>query len=648
MLGALAVAAVLAASPPRYTTRECSREEGGRSSRGIPCGGREAETYLEFLPSSGAGMPVAENLCDALAAEVPGWSTPVDGGAGNWCLGGDGQEVAGSQVDFEPFGSPEAVSVTVCPSGPDCTEKSALGLAASGSAAAAALDTGTGPITACWLGSVDNAGTGALLTAATGGATAQISWYIEHGVGSVITYVSDGSILRNPTMTLPDKDTINLICLSHGGAASAVRPYINGTAGTPSATVDRQSISVKPALSGINGTTTYAPVSAVAFGAFYVDQELSAAQIAAIARRVLADTPKALVRGSPSLALTYTRTGSMFCSKADNTGSILPANRPCISQNGILVEAAATNASLRSQELDNASWGTAGYGGASVPTVTANYGLAPDGTKTAERVQFQAATTPTQESLIYQLSTLAACSTGACTESLYVKSLSGAATIDMCLCGGSCLCSACSVNDSTWTRCTNTQSTIGAYQFIGNSGVYSGQNRAATDLLLWGAQVEAGSVATSYTPTTSASAARGLVTASISGLSLSPAPDVSGCMAATYDRPTLYDTSPLNLTSLVNGIGLLLYQQNATTFGVYRSAIIGTQTVTLAATGNRGVVSWVAGDYTAKFNGTPSTGSGAAPASNFNTLQIGDYNGSHPLGARVGSIQLDSRPSRCR
>jgi hypothetical protein len=48
---------------------------------------------------------------------------------------------------------------------------------------------------------------------------------------------------------------------------------------------------------------------------------------------------------------------------------------------GLLVEEARTNLLLRSEEFDNASWGRSG---ATLPTITANAGIAPDGTTTAD------------------------------------------------------------------------------------------------------------------------------------------------------------------------------------------------------------------------------------------------------------------------
>jgi hypothetical protein len=119
-------------------------------------------------------------------------------------------------------------------------------------------------------------------------------------------------------------------------------------------------------------------------------------------------------------------------------------------------------------------------------------------------------------------------------------------------------------------------------------------------------------------------------------------------MAATFGLPSLFDNAILNLTATANGIGLLgVYNQNATTFGAFRTTAIALRTVTLDSS-NRGVTSWVGGSYSVSFDGAAVAASGAAPASNFTVLQVGDYNGVHAPNTRISGVQFDPRPSRCR
>lgn len=614
--------ALLSAAPPRWTTRECPRGEGGRSSRGIPCGAAEEPTYLEFAPLSGAGLPVAENLCDALAAEVPGWSTPVDGGAGNWCLGGDGQEVAGSEVDFEPFGSPTPVSVTVCPSGPDCSTKSALSSAAVANIylqAASNPPGALGPFTVCHLVSND-------ASAAFVDSIRQTSeWYLVRNSGQSGQYglYVGGVTQYGPTMTQV-AGAINLHCGVYQ-ANTRLRAYNNGEQGAESTTATRGNTSGSLYIRKASGEDVH-------FGAFYVDQELSAAQIAAIARRVLADQPKALVRGSPSLALTYTRTGSMFCSKADNTGSILPANRPCISQNGILVEAAATNLVVRSQEFDNAAWLKNGT------PVTANYGLAPDGTKTAERFTVTAG----GNQFAYGNATGTA---GANTFSVFVKSISGALTFPVCAYAGgaSYTCNSCAISTSAVTRCSVTVTATTDWRYL--IGDYYVDN-LARDVIVWGAQSETGSVATSYIPTTSAAATRG---AALVSFAHSQPTYATGCIAITTD----WAAAPSDNVGLVTLSSGSTFKQSILTFSGLKGYIGGSSVVSTSAPGTGGshryIFSWQPSGSLLTFDTSATSGAAGTPAAT-DTLRIGNYDATATTvqSGRYSRIQFDPNPSRCR
>jgi hypothetical protein len=108
------------------------------------------------------------------------------------------------------------------------------------------------------------------------------------------------------------------------------------------------------------------------------------------------------------------------------------------------------------------------------------------------------------------------------------------------------------------------------------------------------------------------------------------------------------DSAFLNLTSTVNGIGAMSYIQNSTTFAAYRTTATATQTVSYTSAGRAGV-SWTGNAFTSNFNGSTASGTATAPASNFNVLQLGDYNGTHnQLGLRLSRIQYDPRPTRCR
>jgi hypothetical protein len=154
-----------------------------------------------------------------------------------------------------------------------------------------------------------------------------------------------------------------------------------------------------------------------------------------------------------------------------------------------------TNRLLYSQELDNAAW-TKVLG----VTVSANADTAPDGSTTADLVTF----TTTNGNRIEQDSGVAAVDGVTWTGSIWLK---GSGTISIATStttgvGGST--EPTITLTSTWTRYTATVTLAGGatgnvrFMIIWRTG------RTATEVTTWGAQLETGSTATAYIPTTTA------------------------------------------------------------------------------------------------------------------------------------------------
>ena len=160
-----------------------------------------------------------------------------------------------------------------------------------------------------------------------------------------------------------------------------------------------------------------------------------------------------------------------------------------------LVEVCPWNLLQYSEEFDNAYWSKIGVGTGSAPTVTANYGVAPNGTNTADRVVFNTgAGTSSSDRSILRLS--GAVLNNNCTGSFYIKSNTGSSQNIGFHNGGQI---------DIYTVTTSWQRydafIAASVTFFGLENLGSNSTAGTCDVLVWGGQLNYGNLAP-YFPTT--------------------------------------------------------------------------------------------------------------------------------------------------
>lgn len=159
------------------------------------------------------------------------------------------------------------------------------------------------------------------------------------------------------------------------------------------------------------------------------------------------------------------------------------------------------NLYIWSQAFDNAAWVKSPSGLGTAPVVTPNAGTAPDGSLTADRVQFalNGGTTTADFSALQQGTPP---DNGTYTQTFWIKSFDGVSTYVMQNRLGNAPGIVNITVTGTWQKfsVTNTGQS-GITRWLAIRGAQSPVNSNAADVLVWGAQFEPGSLSTDHIPT---------------------------------------------------------------------------------------------------------------------------------------------------
>ncbi|MFT3708046.1 MAG: hypothetical protein QM817_10355 [Archangium sp.] len=605
---------------------------------------------------NGNGFPTVTQLCDTLTAadEVGDW----------FCLKGDGTMLSGSQQTLSQQGSVSFETVRFCPNGPDCSPglrhfrtpaEIADDTGVNSGFAGANVATGTSDFTVC---QEILAGTSQPYENYfhKGNTVSGIDLLLQRqatttNVGVFVGAGNAGSI----TLTIGVR---HIMCVTVvAGAGTAVIGYLDGTqvfSGTGTLTNSTGPYRV----SGYAGGNFPTRKQSLTGDTFMTRTVLSAARIAAISHRVLADQP-ATSRGD---LVETDRSTVRSCKSSDGAViSMIPSNRACIAGGRYQVRPTRINSVLQNTSMTT-TWTTT-VSGVAAPTITEDFAIAPDGTKTADRIQIPA-TSGGQYSLVQQSGVFAGSVAASASISVAGNGTSGTTCISLGSQNGmSCLCTFTPYPAFNRCKCENKTPPGADFLYFGNysgaaPGACTGVAFSAVDVIVWAAQGEAGATASSPILT---------YTASVQHLQevdfkfpkahlVSNGIGSNGCMAASYIQHGTV-SSPIAALGWMDSSGRALYVNSTwrTYDGTTEPAAAAGLTVDVLA---RGRAKW-SGSTLAVANltsGVSASGAfdGSMATTGYPTASYFSFcSGSAALGAAVGDYECgnvvwDTRPEFCK
>lgn len=618
--------------------------------------------FFEFAPASGAGLPYAQDLCSY--AQGAGLL------AGNyWCTRGDGTALAGAPIQVATAsGSPPSASIRVCPGGPDCTAKPSFRTPGATDGYSEAADVNrsatvsTGGVSVCYEGifgqsaseqefmSLSRLGSAANYMYIMYAAPGSVSWRVGFGT-STCGGAGGGTVTSGTSLTT---GVHHLLCATWAASDGIWRLYTDGVASGTSAsqvTLCGGATNSRHTLGGYwSGAITTPPKTGATLGGFYSDTQLSAGQITSLANAVLARNPTGAKGEAPN---TFTRAGSYLCeSSTVGAGSIVPANVPCISQNGFGSFTQTVNLAQYYNALATAPWTPLGAGVAAA-TVTNSFAIGGTGILDATRVQAAACPGAGNASVVYQNYTGTAAEW---TSSCYLRGNGASGNISLYAYDSTASAGTaknCAFANGVTSRCTVTRTYANATHRIGigcvnDASVTGSGNTGAADVLVWGCQSEVGAVARPVVPTVNASATKAADPGLLFTLTSAVGPNM--CMAGSVQ----FISSAVGTASIVrigDGSAQAVAYRNSNTTAGYVLGTVATTTPTVPAMGttlHRTYLADNAGTRTALWDTSSVTAPAASMASGKTATYIGvDTAGGVQTDGWVSRVQVDPSPTRC-
>ena len=287
-----------------------------------------------------------------------------------------------------------------------------------------------------------------------------------------------------------------------------------------------------------------------------------------------------------------------------------------------MLEPQRTNSLLYSNLFTWSGWSKAGAGTGSAPTVTGDYAISPDGSQNASRLQLDKGSGTTTSDYSFMYETVTSVGTGSI--SIWMKS-NDSNTYQVALRESNFI--VCDVTPE-WQRFElNNQASTNEIQIM-LRGTYGTSNNA--DILIYGAQLEEGSYATSYIPTNGSTVTRSADVANNSG-NADLINSIEGVLYAEIEGFISTDTVEQNrYITLTNGtsnqrVALLLGGNTNQLRAIVYSNTQGinlsfTTSLTDVKQFNKLAVKYKSGDYAFFLNGTKISSSSETSIFTANTL----------------------------
>lgn len=296
---------------------------------------------------------------------------------------------------------------------------------------------------------------------------------------------------------------------------------------------------------------------------------------------------------------------------------------------GLLIEESRTNICHNSEDLTAANWLLTTGGTGTLPVVTSNYAVAPDGATTADRVQLNCGGGGTSTD-VSQLSAGNTASTASVNHvtSVWMKTNDGS-TVTVGLVGVNGIVLPITVT-SAWQRfdrigqIASTNPAPLRIRLRGNEGTST-----SADLSIWGGQCEKGDFVTSYIPTAAVDVTRAIDTVQVSALASIGYNAAAGAMFVEFIRQPGFTTTEGIFTFYTDSNNYIGVGINSSGIVTPNVVVSGTTQVSLspgvAADGalSRIAVAWAANDFGASLNGAAASTDNSGTIPTVATLALG-------------------------